>query len=200
MDAHPGRQAAESRKSAARSSGRIVRESTPRLALVLVEIERPHNLGAALRLCACLDLELHLVEPLGFALSDRRIREAALDYGAHLEPVRHRDAASFADWAVGTGRRLVALSTAGARAHHRATYRSDDLLLLGSEGHGLPAALVARAGLVVRVPMAPARRSLNLVVAGAIVAGEALRQVGAFDALERGRAGARAQGAAGQER
>lgn len=200
MDAHPGRQAAESRKSAARSSGRIVQESTPRLALVLVEIERPHNLGAALRLCACLDLELHLVEPLGFALSDRRIREAALDYGVHLQPIRHRDAAAFTAWAEGTGRRLVALSTAGALAHHRATYRPHDLLLLGSEGQGLPAVLVARADLVVRVPMAPARRSLNLVVAGAIVAAEALRQVGGWDALERGRAGARAEGAAGEER
>ncbi|MCX8102074.1 MAG: TrmH family RNA methyltransferase [Geminicoccaceae bacterium] len=198
MDAHRGQQAAEGRKSAALSSGLDPAGTLARPALVLVEIERPHNLGAALRLCACLGLELHLVEPLGFALSDRRIREAALDYGAHLEPIRHRDAATFAGWAARSGRRLVALSTAGALAHHRAVYRPDDLLLLGNERRGLPAELLARAGLVVRVPMAPARRSLNLVVAGAIVAAEALRQVGALDALERRRSTVGAE-AAGEE-
>ncbi|MDW8124524.1 MAG: TrmH family RNA methyltransferase [Geminicoccaceae bacterium] len=154
-----------------------------RLAVVLFETARPHNLGAAIRLCACFDLELHLVEPLGFALSDRRIRETALDYGGWVEPIRHLDAEAFFAWAAAAGRRVVLLDTAADLAYHRAAYRDDDLLLLGNERYGVPAPHRGRAGLSVRIPMAPGRRSLNLVVAGAIVVAEALRQVGAMDAL-----------------
>ncbi len=165
--------------------------------LVLLEPERPHNLGAAIRLCACLGVPLHVVGPTGFPLSDRRIREAALDYGAHLTPVLHRDAASFCAWAEGAGRRLVLLSAKGATPYHHAIFRDGDLLLLGNERYGAPDWLHARAALVLRVPMAPARRALNLVVAGAIVLGEALRVTGRLDALAGGGPTAPGPGASG---
>lgn len=160
----------------------------PRSGLALVEPDRPHNLGAAIRLCACLGVELHLVGPAGFPLTDRRVREAALDYGAGLVPRRHLDLEAFCSWCAGTGRRLVLLSTGAALPYHAARFRREDLLLLGSESRGVPAWLHERAALRVRVPMAPTRRALNLVVAGAIVLGEALRQTGALEGLERRRA------------
>ncbi len=151
--------------------------------LALFETERPHNLGAAIRLCACLGVPLHVIGPLGFPVGDRRIREAALDYGAHLEPRFHLDAETFCHWSLAHGRRIVLLSAKASLPYHRADYRPGDLLLVGNERRGIPAWLEARAGLAVRVPMAPARRALNLVVAGAIVLGEALRRTGALDAL-----------------
>lgn len=165
-----------------------------RPALALLEPERPHNLGAAMRLCACLDLELHLIEPLGFPLSDRRIREAALDYGNWVSWIRHRDSDAFFGWCAQRGRRVVLLSTGAELAHCAARFTAFDLLLVGNERYGAPAAIRSRADLAVRVPMAPGRRALNLVVAGAMVLGEALRQTGAFDALERCRQGAAAGG------
>ena len=151
--------------------------------LALLEPERPHNLGAAIRLCACLGLPLHVIEPLGFPMSDRRIREAALDYGAHLEPILHLDATAFCEWCAVRGRRIVLLSTRAELPYHRAEFRPGDLLLVGNERRGAPDWLHARADLRLRVPMAPARRALNLVVAGAIVLGEALRRTGVLDAL-----------------
>lgn len=162
-------------------------DGAPRPGLALLEPDRPHNLGAAIRLCACLDVELHLVGPLGFPLSDRRIREAALDYGASLTPVRHLDLEAFCTWCDAAGRRLVLLSTAAPLPCHAARFGARDLLLLGNERRGAPAWLHERAALRVRVPMAPARRALNLVVAGAIVLSEALRQTGTLEALERRR-------------
>jgi tRNA (cytidine/uridine-2'-O-)-methyltransferase len=130
-----------------------------------------------------LAVPLHVIGPLGFPMGDRRIREAALDYGVHLEPVLHLDADAFCAWYAAERRRLVLLSTKARLPYHRAAFRPGDLLLVGNERRGVPDWLQARAELAVRVPMAPARRALNLVVAGAIVLGEAMRQTGAFDRL-----------------
>ncbi len=152
--------------------------------LALLEPERPHNLGAALRLAACLDIELHVIEPTAFPLLDRRIREASLDYGGAARWCRHADLAAFEAARLRAGRRLVLLSTQAATAHHRAEFRADDILLVGNESRGAPAALHAAADLRVRVPMAAGRRSLNLVAAAAIVLAEAMRQTSAFDRLE----------------
>ena len=149
--------------------------------LALYEPDRPQNFGSALRLAACLGVELHLIEPAGFPLDDRRIRQAALDYGGLARWRRHADFAAFT--AAGTGRRLVLLTTKGAVAHHRAAYRADDILLLGSESAGVPPDVHERAGLRVRIPMRPGRRSLNVATAAAIVLAEALRQTGGLDTM-----------------
>lgn len=157
--------------------------------LALLEPERPHNLGAAIRLCACLGVPLHVIEPLGFPMSDRRIREAALDYGDHLEPILHLDAPAFCAWAEARQRRILLLTTRGELPYHRAEFRPGDLLLVGNERRGAPDWLHERAALRLKVPMVPARRALNLVVAGAIVLGEALRSTGVLDTLAAREAG-----------
>lgn len=156
-------------------------KDTPGPALALFEPDRPHNLGAAMRLAACFGLGLHLVGPAGFPLDDRRIRAGALDYGARVMWWRHTTFAEFDRWREERGRRLVLLTTRGAVPHHRAAFRSDDVLLLGRESSGVPDWLHQRAALSVAVPMAPGARSLNVVVAAAVVVAEALRQCGGFD-------------------
>jgi tRNA (cytidine/uridine-2'-O-)-methyltransferase len=156
---------------------------TPCLGLALWQPDRPHNFGAALRLCACLDVELDVIEPTGFPLDARRIREAALDYGPLARWSRHADADAFLALRRGQGRRLVLLSTAADAPYHRAAFRAGDVLLLGNESRGVPRHVHELVDLRLRIPMAPGRRSLNVVAAATLVLGEALRQTGGLDRL-----------------
>lgn len=152
-------------------------------ALALFEPDRPHNLGAAMRLAACTGASLHVVGPAGFPMDDRRIRAGALDYGARVVLQRHIGLEEFDRWRLAQGRRLVLLTTRAPLAHHRALYRRDDVLALGSESTGAPARLHERADLRVAVSMAEGARSLNVVVSAAMVLAEAMRQTGLFDAM-----------------
>lgn len=156
------------------------RSILPGLRLALYQPDRPHNFGAALRLCACLGVQLELIEPCGFPLDDRRIRAAALDYGGQARWVRHLDFAAFDRARLAQQRRLVLLSTQGERCHHRTTFRANDVLMLGRESCGVPEPIFALADLRVRIPMRPGLRSLNVAMAAAVVLGEALRQTGGF--------------------
>jgi tRNA (cytidine/uridine-2'-O-)-methyltransferase len=151
-------------------------EREPRLRLALHQPDRPHNFGAALRLCACFGVHLDLIEPCGFPLDDRRIRQGALDYGGRAEWVRHMDFAAFETARLAERRRLVLLSTAGEHFYHRVVFMADDILMLGSESAGVPEAIHRRADLRVRIPLAAGLRSLNMATAGAIALAEALRQ------------------------
>jgi tRNA (cytidine/uridine-2'-O-)-methyltransferase len=175
-------------------------------ALALFRPDRPHNLGAALRLGACLAVPVHVVEPCGFPLSDRRIREAGLDYLERVSWRRHADYASFDAMRKARGSRLILLTTRAELGHCNADYRPGDTLLVGQEGSGAPDWLHAAADLRVRVPMRAGIRSLNLVIAAAIVLGEALRQTGGFATSpgsspeEAGREAAVAPGAGGGDR
>lgn len=135
------------------------------------------NVGAVLRLGACLGTPVDLIEPLGFAWDDRRVARAAMDYIDHVEVARHADWSAFAAGAAG---RIVLLTTQGATPLHAMAFAADDVLLFGNEGSGAPAHVHARADAHVVVPMAPGPRSLNLATTAAIVLAEALRQTGGW--------------------
>lgn len=135
------------------------------------------NVGTILRLAACLGVGVDLIEPLGFAWSDRALVRAGLDYAASAQVVRHADWRAFEAAAVG---RLVLLTTRGGTRLDAAAFRSDDVLLLGSESAGAPEAVHARADLRVRIPMRPGYRSLNVAVTAGIALAEALRQTGGW--------------------
>lgn len=159
------------------------RDTMSMLALALLTPDRPHNLGAALRLGACLAVPVHVVEPAGFPLDDRRIREAALDYGGGVELIRHVDTGAFLARVAEERHRLVLLTTRGSTAFQDLRYEPGDIVTVGSEGAGAPEEIHAAAALRVRIPMAAGRRSLNLVTAATLVLGEAMRQTGAFAKL-----------------
>ncbi len=146
--------------------------------VVLYEPEIPPNTGNVMRLCANVGARLHLVEPLGFRLTERRLRRARLDYAAHQQTTVHRDLAQCR--AALAGRRWFGLSTRGQTAHHVPAYRPGDVLLFGPETRGLPAAVLEQLGFeqILRIPMVPASRSLNLANAVAVVLYEAWRQNG----------------------
>src|SRR5450432_4183107 len=148
------------------------------LAIVLVQPEIPPNTGNVIRLAANSGAELHLVEPLGFALSDRELKRAGLDYHEYTRLIVH------ADWstcvaALGA-RRRYALTTAGKRSLFACELEWDDVFVFGRETSGLPAEILAEfpEEARVRIPMRPEVRSINLSNAVAITVYEAWRQSG----------------------
>jgi tRNA (cytidine/uridine-2'-O-)-methyltransferase len=145
--------------------------------LALYEPDIPQNTGALLRLGACLDVAVDIIEPTGFVLSDRRLRRAGMDYLGAVAIHRHESWASFLAEPHG---RLVLLTTRGDLAYHRFRFRADDTLLLGRESAGVPEAVHRAAAARLRIPLRPALRSLNVALAAAIVLGEALRQTQQF--------------------
>jgi tRNA (cytidine/uridine-2'-O-)-methyltransferase len=138
------------------------------------------NTAAAIRLAACLDVPLVIVEPCGFVWDERRLRRVGLDYLRHAAVERFASWAAFEAWRRAGGARLVLLTTRADRPHPAVAYRANDVLVVGRESSGVPHLVHAAADLRVRVAMAPGRRSLNVVTALAIVLGEALRQTGGF--------------------
>jgi tRNA (cytidine/uridine-2'-O-)-methyltransferase len=140
------------------------------------------NVGAIIRLAACLDVPLTVIEPCGFVWDDRRVRRVGLDYLRHAKLERVASFAAFQEARRAGTVRLVLLTTRASRPYYAVAYRPDDILLVGRESVGVPDAVHAAADLCVRVPMAPGRRSLNVVTALAMVLGEALRQTGGFGA------------------
>ena len=146
--------------------------------LALFQPDIAPNAGAIMRLAACMGVSVDLIEPAGFVLDDRRLRRALMDYGDHLDLVRHADWSAFRPPA-----RLVLLTTAGDVAYTDFRFRTDDTLVLGRESAGVPDHVHRAAEARVRVPMSAHARSLNVAVAGAMVLGEALRQTGLFPEL-----------------
>ncbi|MDQ8046155.1 MAG: tRNA (cytidine(34)-2'-O)-methyltransferase [Solirubrobacteraceae bacterium] len=138
----------------------------------------PPNTGNAIRLAAVTGAELHLIEPLGFDLTDANLRRAGLDYHdlAHLKVHADLDAA----WADLAPERIYAFTTQATRSFTDVAYQPGDVLLFGPEPSGLPADVLARPELTdqLRIPMLPGRRSLNLANSAAIAVYEAWRQHG----------------------
>jgi tRNA (cytidine/uridine-2'-O-)-methyltransferase len=137
------------------------------------------NVGAVLRLGACLATPIDLIEPMGFTWDDKRVARAGMDYIDHVSVTRHADWRAFE---AGLSGRLVLLTTRGASPLHATRFRASDVLLFGSESAGVPEAVHARADLRVVIPIAPGLRSLNLAVSAGITLAEALRQTGGWPA------------------
>lgn len=145
--------------------------------LALYQPDIAANVGAALRLGACLAVPIDIIGPCGFPLSDASLRRAAMDYATLANWTLHADWQAFR---AEHRERLVLLTTHAALPHHQAAFASDDILVLGRESAGAPDWLHEAAALRVGVPLARNARSLNLVTAAALVLGEALRQTGGF--------------------
>jgi len=146
--------------------------------LILYQPEIPPNTGNIIRLCANTGAGLHLVRPLGFDLDDRQLRRAGLDYAEYAELAVH-DNLDGCLKALGFPR-LLALSTRGNRRYTDVSYAVGDALLFGPETRGLPQKLLDELPdyAVLRLPLRPGNRSLNLSNAAAVVVYEAWRQLG----------------------
>ncbi len=136
------------------------------------------NVGAVLRLGACMAVPVEIIEPCGFPFDMRRIRRVALDYIDHVEMRRHASWDAFQADSQARAGRLVLLSTRGRVRYDEFAFAPTDTLLFGRESAGVPDAVHDAADAVLRVPLAREMRSLNVASASAMILGEALRQTG----------------------
>ncbi|WND01609.1 tRNA (cytidine(34)-2'-O)-methyltransferase [Temperatibacter marinus] len=146
------------------------------LHIALYEPDIPQNTGTLMRLGACMNVGIHVIEPCGFPFSIKALRRSAMDYADHVDLYHHDDFADFCNWVDENHKRLVLLTTKGASPLPDFSFTQDDILLLGRESAGVPDTVHSRASERLYVPMAPGMRSLNVALAGAMVIGEALRQ------------------------
>ena len=142
--------------------------------IALFEPEIAGNVGAVLRLGACMGAPIDLIEPMGFEWDDRRVRRTAMDYIDHVDFARHADFDAFRT-TIGS-RRLVLFTTKSDRSAYEFRFRPDDVLLFGKESAGVPPAVAEACDARVRIPIRPSVRSLNLAMTTALALGEALRQ------------------------
>lgn len=142
--------------------------------IALFEPEIAGNVGAVLRLGACLGADVDLIEPMGFVWNDRRVRRAAMDYIDHVGVARH---AGFDDFRRSIGsRRLILFTTKSQASAYDFAFKADDVLLFGKESAGVPPDIAAACDARLRIPMRPQLRSINVATTAALALGEALRK------------------------
>jgi tRNA (cytidine/uridine-2'-O-)-methyltransferase len=148
--------------------------------LALFQPDIPQNLGAALRLGACLAVPIDVIEPCGFPFSDREVRRAAMDYGQMAQVTRHASWPAFLSHRREEKGRLLLFTTRAAQPFQTFDYRPDDVLLFGRESAGVPDAVHEAADARLIIPLAPGARSLNLTLSAAMALSEGLRQTNGF--------------------
>lgn len=143
--------------------------------LCLFQPEIAGNVGAVMRLGACMGVAIDLIEPMGFAWEDKRVRRTAMDYIEHVDVTRHLSFEAFREALRG---RLILFSTKGEASPYEFNFQPDDVLLFGKESGGVPPEIAAEADAVLRIPIRAEVRSFNLATSTALALGEALRQTG----------------------
>jgi len=151
--------------------------------LALYQPDIPQNTGTLLRLAACLGIDLHLIEPAGFPLSDASLKRAGMDYLERARLIRHLSFDTFEEWRQAEGRRLVLLTTKSTLPYTEFEFAKSDLLLMGRESSGVPDDVHTVADARLTIPMAEGLRSINMAVSAGMAAGEALRQTRSFPAM-----------------
>jgi tRNA (cytidine/uridine-2'-O-)-methyltransferase len=151
--------------------------------IALYQPDIAQNTGAILRLAACLNVAVDVIEPAGFDLSSRALRRVALDYYEEVKLKRHSTFLDFKRDIEKNSSRLILLTTAANTAYHNIVFQESDVILAGRESAGVPEEVRAAVNLSLRIPMRRDLRSLNVAVSLAMVLGEALRQTGGFSRL-----------------
>ena len=149
--------------------------------LALYQPDIPPNTGTILRMAACLNVAVNIIEPCGFPFGEKSFRRAGMDYIDQSMTIRHKSWELFLE-SIGKSR-IILLSTKAAQVYTDITYRPDDIILLGRESAGVPDDVHNRADKRVIIPMTPDTRSLNVAVSASMVLGEALRQTALFPPL-----------------
>ena len=148
--------------------------------IALYQPDIPQNTGTILRLCACLDIEAHIIEPAGFPASDRAFRRAGMDYLDRVRIERHGSWPAFEEWRKRERLALVLLTTAATQSYLDHAFGPEQILLFGRESAGVPEEVQRAADHRLKIPMNEGLRSINVAIACAMVLGEALRQTSGF--------------------
>lgn len=152
------------------------------LHLVCVHPEIPQNTGTLIRTAACLQFELHLVEPLGFLMRNKHLERSHMDYKDHAHLTLHSSFQAFYTSAKTRKRRLIALEARGHQPFYDFSFQPNDMLILGSESKGFSSEHLAQMDAQITLPMATKRRSLNMAIAGSIAISHALLQLNLWPA------------------
>ncbi|MEM6711239.1 MAG: tRNA (cytidine(34)-2'-O)-methyltransferase [Pseudomonadota bacterium] len=150
------------------------------ISLALYQPEIPANTGTLIRLSACLNVTLHIIGPTGFAMNERALKRAGMDYSDMTKTVMHRSAEDFLHAVAWERPRLILATTKAQTAYTDVSYAGNDLIIMGRESAGAPDWLHKRADMRVRIPLVSKARSLNLAVSASMIVGEALRQTRQF--------------------
>ena len=142
--------------------------------IVLYKPDIPQNTAAIIRLGACLNLKIHLIEPCGFNLNDKRFERVVMDYLGLCDVIRHTDFKSFLKKYKKS--RIVLMTTKAKKIYHKFRFKKNDMLLFGRESGGVPKELHQLLKNKIKIPMNKKTRSLNVAMSVAIVTSEALRQ------------------------
>ncbi len=145
--------------------------------IALYQPDIPQNVGSILRLCACMGVVCHVIEPCGFPFDDKRIRRAGMDYIDHVEWHRHASWEAFEGFMKEQGLRSILLTTKVSTPYDSVFYTENDVLILGRESAGVPPAIAESCALRVTIPMRGKTRSLNVAMSAAMATAEALRQI-----------------------
>lgn len=149
--------------------------------IVLFQPDIPQNTGSLIRLAACMEVPLHIIEPCGYPFDDKRMRRASMDYFDLANITRHLSWERFLDFRQGTkAGRLLLLSTHAKETYTTFAFERDDMLLLGRESSGVPDYVRAAASGQIKIPVSHKARSLNVSQAASMILGEALRQTDLF--------------------
>lgn len=146
------------------------------LKLALYQPDIPQNVGAAMRLCACLGMEMDIIEPCGFPFNDKKIKQAGMDYMTLVNYTRHPSWENFRS--IHKERRIILMTTKASVPYTEFRFQAGDILMAGRESAGVPDDVHDAVDGRVLIPMHGEARSLNIVNACAMIAGEALRQIG----------------------
>ena len=142
--------------------------------IVLYKPDIPQNTAAIVRLSACLNLKIHIIEPCGFNLDDSRFKRVVMDYIKLSQMVRYPDFKNFKE--KNSKSRIVLLTTKSKKFYHKFKFRKGDFLFFGRESAGVPDEIYKKIKDKLKVPLSEKARSLNVAMAVAIVASEALKQ------------------------
>lgn len=148
--------------------------------IALYQPDIPQNTGTILRLAACMNVRVHIIEPAGFPISDSALKRAGMDYLERAAMTRHISFDEFEAWRTPLRRRMVLLTTKATDTYTGFRYFADDILFLGRESTGVPDSIHETADARLTVPMAEGMRSINVAVTCGMALGEALRQTGTF--------------------
>lgn len=146
------------------------------ISIAMFQPDMPQNVGAAMRLSACMDAPLHIIEPCGFIWKEKEFRRTGMDYMQFVELTRHISWRAFLD-NLGGERRIILMTTKGATPLYSFEFQKGDIILLGRESSGAPDDVHERADARIVIPMHGQARSLNIVNSASIALGEAIRQL-----------------------
>tara|TARA_Y200000002_G_scaffold382498_1_gene399762 strand:- start:2275 stop:2751 length:477 start_codon:yes stop_codon:yes gene_type:complete len=150
-----------------------------KISIALYQPDIPQNTGSIMRLAACFGFTLHIIEPAGFLIDDKRLKRVAMDYVAYLELVRHESWNKFYSWSRTQSKRILLATTKASQSYLDVEYQPNDVIIFGRESSGVPDKVHDKSDVRIRIMMQNNIRSFNVSNSCAIIMSEAIRQISA---------------------